>query len=192
MCDAIEDPSITIVWFIRGIQINLKRELTLSRPYTVDEAYHEALQVEKRDKCSSFFYDPFQSVPKVSESSMSAPVAFSFQVSPRLVSPAGASYGTSYNMVSNVQCFSCRGRGHYAFKFPHWTLALEHESHEPLELEEEVVDLERSFEDLVDVENSLLHDAHLVLLGVFNQPVLSMNANIPPSFIPLLDVRKLL
>jgi len=41
------------------------------------------------------------------------------------------------------------------------TLALKHESFEQPELEEEVVDLEGDFEDLVDVENSLLHDAHL-------------------------------
>jgi len=61
-----------------------------------------------------------------------------------------------------IQCFSYRGRGHYASECPHRTLAaLEHESFGPLELEEEVVNPEGDFEDLVDVENSLLHDAHL-------------------------------
>lgn len=44
---------------------------------------------------------------------------------------------------------------------PYCTLALEHESREPFELEEEIVHPERRFENLVDVENNLLHDAYL-------------------------------
>ena len=40
-------------------------------------------------------------------------------------------------------------------------LALDHESFGPPELEEEVVNPEGDFEDLIDIENSLLHDAHL-------------------------------
>jgi len=44
---------------------------------------------------------------------------------------------------------------------PCCTLALEHESREPFELEEKIVGPKRSFEDLVDVENNLLHDAYL-------------------------------
>jgi len=80
---------------------------------------------------------------------------------PRVNPPATVTSSTSRNPGNNVQCFSCRGRGHYASDCPHRTLALEHASPESLELEEEVVDLEGGFEDLVDVENSLLHDAHL-------------------------------
>ena len=56
-------------------------------------------------------------------------------------------------------------RGHYASKRPHHTLAIEYGSHKPLEIEEEVVNIEGGFEDLLDVENSLLHDAHLELLA---------------------------
>ena len=50
---------------------------------------------------------------------------------------------------------------------------MEHESHEPLELDEEVVDPE-GFDDLVDVENSLHHDAHLrVVRCLLTNPVMS-------------------
>jgi len=49
-CDLLEDPSITIARFVRGLRTDLKREVTLSAPYTVDEAYHKALEVEKLDK----------------------------------------------------------------------------------------------------------------------------------------------
>ncbi|KAJ8425329.1 hypothetical protein Cgig2_018946 [Carnegiea gigantea] len=79
------------------------------------------------------------------------------QIPPR-VAPQGTSSRTSRNPV---QCFSCRGRGHYASECPHRTRALEHESFGSPELEEKVVDPEGDLEDLVDVENSLLHDAHL-------------------------------
>jgi len=82
--------------------------------------------------------------------------------------------GTSRNPGNNVQYFSCSGRGHYASECPHRTLALEHESPEPLELEEEVVNLEGGFEDLVDVENSLLQGAHLgVVRCLLTNPVMS-------------------
>ena len=49
-CDLLKDPSITIARFIRGLRIDLKREVTLSAPYTLDKAYHKALKVEKLDK----------------------------------------------------------------------------------------------------------------------------------------------
>ena len=49
-CDLLEDPSITIARFIRGLWTDLKREVTLSVPYILDEAYHKALKVEKLDK----------------------------------------------------------------------------------------------------------------------------------------------
>ena len=57
------------------------------------------------------------------------------------------------------QCFSCRGGGHYASEYSHHTLALEHE---PIDCKEETVEPEGSYEELVDVENSLLQgDSHL-------------------------------
>jgi len=58
---------------------------------------------------------------------------------------------TSFRTPTNkaVQCFSCWGRIHYAFKCPHRTLALEHE---PTDCEEEIVKPEGGYEDLVDVE----------------------------------------
>ena len=49
-CDLLEDPSITIARFIRGLRTDLKTEVTLFAPYTLDEAYHKALEVEKLDK----------------------------------------------------------------------------------------------------------------------------------------------
>jgi len=93
--------------------------------------------------------------------SASTSKSHSFQAPPRVNPPAIATSGTSRNPGNNVQYFSCRGRGRYAYECPHRTLAIEHDAHEPLELEEEVVDPEGGFEDLVDVENSLHHDAHL-------------------------------
>lgn len=142
-CDLLEDPSITIARFIRGLRTDLKREVTLSAPYTLDEAYHKALEVEKLDKlypvrrAAPTSGTPAQSVLKMNEFSVSAPT--SKGSNPQMltrVAPQGASSGTTRNPV---QCFSCRGRGHYASECPHRTLALEHESFERPELEEEVV-----------------------------------------------------
>jgi len=148
-CDLLEDPSITIVRFIRALRTDLKREVILSMPYTLDEAYYKTLEVEKLDKlypvrraapCSR---TPAQSIPKMNEFSVSASTSKGHnpQIAPR-VAPQGASSGTSRNPV---QCFSCRGRGHYAFKCLHRTQALEHESFEPSELEEEVLDPQGDF-----------------------------------------------
>jgi len=51
---------------------------------------------------------------------------------------------------------------------------MEHWSREPLALEEEVIDQEGGFEDLIDVENCLLHDAHLgVLKCLLANPVMN-------------------
>ena len=92
-------------------------------------------------------------------------------IPPRVAPQAGASTSTSRN---SIQCFSCCGRGHYASECPHRTLAIEHELFEPPELEEEVVDPEGDFEDLVDVENSVLHDAHLgVVRCLLANPVMN-------------------
>ena len=49
-CELIEDPSFTIARFIRGLRPDLKRDVTLSSPFTLDEAYHKALEVEKLNK----------------------------------------------------------------------------------------------------------------------------------------------
>jgi len=46
----VEDPSITIARFIRGLKIDLKREVSLFAPYTLDQAYHKALKIEKLNK----------------------------------------------------------------------------------------------------------------------------------------------
>ena len=54
----------------------------------------------------------------------------------------------------------------------HRTLALEHESREPLKLEEEVHDPEGGFKDLVHVENNFHNDAHLrVFRRLLTNPV---------------------
>lgn len=57
---------------------------------------------------------------------------------------------------------------------PHRTLTLEHNSREPLELEKEVVDPERSVEDLINFESSLLQDAHLgIVRCLLSHPTVS-------------------
>ena len=121
----------------------------------------------------------------------------SFQVPPRVVSPpsappgahpagappAGAPPDTSHNPMTNVQFFNCCRRSHYASEWPHHAFALEHESREPLELEEAVVDTEGGLKDLIDVKNSLLHDAHLGIVGcLLANSVLNMSRNVPPLF----------
>jgi len=49
-CELVEDLSFTIARFIRGIRSDLKCDVTLSSPFTLDEAYHKALEVEKLNK----------------------------------------------------------------------------------------------------------------------------------------------
>ena len=48
--ELVEDPSFTIVRFIRGLQPDLKRDVTLSSPFTLDEAYHKAFEIKKLNK----------------------------------------------------------------------------------------------------------------------------------------------
>ena len=129
-CDLLENPSITIARFIWGLRTDLKREVTLSAPHTLDEAYHKALEAEKLDKLypvrptAPSSRAPVQSVPKMNEFSMSTSTSKGHnpQIPPR-VARQGASSSTSRNPV---QCFSYRGRGHYASECPHRTLAIEH------------------------------------------------------------------
>ena len=49
-CELVEDPSLTIARFIRSLRPDLKRDVTLSSPFTLDEAYHKALEVENLNK----------------------------------------------------------------------------------------------------------------------------------------------
>jgi len=50
LCELVEDPSFTIAWFIRGLRPDLKLDVILSSPFTWDEAYHKALEVDKFNK----------------------------------------------------------------------------------------------------------------------------------------------
>ena len=85
-------------------------------PYTFDEAYHKALEVEKLDKlypvrrAAPSSRAPGHSVPKMTEFSVSASTSKGHNPhNPPRVAPQGASSGTSRNLI---QCLSCRGRGH--------------------------------------------------------------------------------
>ena len=49
-CELVEDLSFTIARFICRLRSDLKRDVTLSSPFTLDEAYHKALEVEKLNK----------------------------------------------------------------------------------------------------------------------------------------------
>ena len=49
-CELVEDPSFTIALFICGLRSDVKHDVTLSSPFTLDEAYHKALEVEKLNK----------------------------------------------------------------------------------------------------------------------------------------------
>ena len=116
-CDIVDHPSITIAQLIRGLQTNLKMEVTLFCPRTPDEAYHKALEVENLDQFYPMWRStlssrtPTQPAPKVSESFVSASnsKAPSFQMAPGLVPPTSAIHDTSYNLVSNVQCIAVIG-----------------------------------------------------------------------------------
>ena len=163
-CELVEDPSFTTARFIRGLRSYLKRDVTLSSPFTLDEAYHKALEVEKLNKLVPMRRStlptrpPTQVAPKPPQISASASnVRTSSLTAP---SPSPLSTSTSPASLDKVvQCFSYPRRGHYASECPHRTLALEHE---PINFEEETVEPEGSDEDLIDVENSLLYvDSHL-------------------------------
>jgi len=49
-CELVVDQFFTIARFIRGLRSDLKRDVTLSSLCTLDEAYHNALEVEKLHK----------------------------------------------------------------------------------------------------------------------------------------------
>jgi len=77
-CNLLEDASFTIARFIRGLQTDLKREVSLSTPYTLDEAYYKTLEVEKLDKlyrvrrAAPRSRAPAQSVHKMNEFAVNA------------------------------------------------------------------------------------------------------------------------
>jgi len=177
----VEDPFITIGCFIRGLKTDLKREVSLFAPYTVDEVYHKTLEIEKLDKlypvrCAPSSRPLVQAVPKMSESfvSASASKSRSSQTPPRVNPPSTVTPTTPRNPGNNIQCFSWCGRGDYASKCAHCTLAIEHESHAPLELRRRGCRPWGVLKNLVDVENSFLHDAHLgVVRCLLTNPIMS-------------------
>ena len=176
-CELVEDPSFTIARFIPGLQPDLKHDLTLSSPFILDEAYHKALDVEKLNKPVPVRRPTFSTRPSIQVASKAAQFlagasnakAFSLPVSSN--SPLSAS---SFQIPTDkvMQCVSCRGRGHYASECPHRTLAL---GHEPVDCEEEIVAPEGSYEDFIDVENSVLQgDSHLgVVRCLLSNPIAS-------------------
>ena len=48
--ELMEDLSITIAWFIRGLWRDLGQDVTFSSPFTLDTAYHKVLEVEILNK----------------------------------------------------------------------------------------------------------------------------------------------
>jgi len=150
--------------------------VTLSSPFTLDEAYHKALEVEKLNKpilvrqSTLPTKPPTQVAPKAPQVLASASNARTSSLAAPSHSPLSAS--TSRTLADRaVQCFSCRGTSHYASKCPHRTLALEHE---PINFEEEIVEPEGSYKDLVDVENNFLYGELVTLiLGLFDASYLT-------------------
>jgi len=125
---------------------------------TLDEAYHKALEVEKLSKpvpmrrSTPSTRSPAQVAFKEPQFSVIVPILHPLTHSCLLVL-------LEHQRIKPYQRFSCRGRGHYAFEYPHCTLALEHE---PIDFHDEIVEPELNYEDLVDIENNLLHeDSHL-------------------------------
>jgi len=119
-CELMEDPSITIPRFIHGLRPDLRQDVTLSSPFTLDEAYHKALEVEILNKPmrppTLPTRPPTQLAPKALQFSASASNTKTFSLpvpsKPSLSSSATAS--ASHNPADNVvQYFSCRGRSHY-------------------------------------------------------------------------------
>jgi len=144
----MEDPSITIARFIRGLRPNFRQNVIFSSPFILDEAYRKALEVEILNKVVPMRHStlptrpPTQLVSKATQFSTSASntKASSLPVSSKsTLSTSASASRTPADYV--VQCFSCCGRGHYVSECSHHTLAVEHE---PTKCEDETAEPEGS------------------------------------------------
>ena len=61
--ELLEGPYFTTARFIRGLRSDLKRDVTLSSPFTLDKAYHRALKVQKLNKHVSMRRSTFLTRP---------------------------------------------------------------------------------------------------------------------------------
>ena len=136
-CDIQEEQWVTVTRFVNGLRFEIQRELRLSFPDSVEEAYHRALEVESLSRYTSA--RRFASVGSDLRSSQtSASASRSVGVpQPKTVSvyhnqlsgPRNESTGSSSRPSGpTVECFRCHAKGHIASRCPHRTLLLENQS----------------------------------------------------------------
>ena len=112
-CELVEDPSFTIARFIHGLLSDLKYDMTLSSPFTLDEISHKALKVEKHNKpvpvkrCTHPTRSPTQVASKAPQFLASAFNAKTSSLSALSHSPLSTS-ASQTPPDKAIQCFSCR------------------------------------------------------------------------------------
>lgn len=143
-CEIDEEPFITVSRFVNGLRVDIKREVTLYNPESLEEAYHKALEIEKYLRSPSLRRVTSQagesrqsrSVSQSASRDSTARNKESISYNPR---PSGSSSESRSN-GSSIQCHHCHNRGHIAARCPQRALALEHESSDLPESEDQVVD----------------------------------------------------
>uniref|UniRef100_A0A5B7BML6 RNA-directed DNA polymerase n=1 Tax=Davidia involucrata TaxID=16924 RepID=A0A5B7BML6_DAVIN len=144
-CAIHEEPWVTISRFINGLRPEIKREVNLHSPDTLDEAFHKALELEKLHRLpnprrlSTYGGESQQSRSVPFQRSSGIPQSNSIgsggSINPTqgVIATRGreATFSTSRTGGSSIECHNCHNKGHIASRCPNRTLTLDRESGDP-------------------------------------------------------------
>ncbi|XP_028790924.1 uncharacterized protein LOC114746810 [Neltuma alba] len=139
----LNEPSFVVIErFISGLRDDIQRELRVNRPYTLEEAYHKAIDIDFLPKYPSFRRPSFSGLESrpTRSSAVSANQRVSQQLSgPSASRPRESSTSNAHTGSSSIECFKCHSKGHIASKCPQRALLIESQDDALLESEPNVV-----------------------------------------------------
>ncbi|XP_022876875.1 uncharacterized protein LOC111395090 [Olea europaea var. sylvestris] len=167
-----EPEDVTVTPFLNGLRPDLKHHVTVLSPFSLEDAYHKALEYERYSRAPytqrslSNFVDPRQPRPNPSStpgsipaSTQSCTVVGSSSSSPSLSQDINkyqpSSFASSHIANPSIVCHHCQNQGHIASRCPHRTLTVNQEPLLPTPKIDEcftVDPIDHSHEDLEQLE----------------------------------------
>ncbi|XP_028755921.1 uncharacterized protein LOC114715291 [Neltuma alba] len=139
----LNEPSFVVIErFISGLRDDIQRELKVNRPYTLEEAYHKAIDIDSLPKYPSFRRPSFSGLESCL--TRSSTVSGNQRVSQQFSGPSASRPRESLALNArtgspSIECFKCHSKGHIASKCPQRALLIESQDDALLESEPNVV-----------------------------------------------------